>query len=185
LLSFFFFQAGLSIVISFAALYGTQEVGIAGAMFTLFFITLQLTAGFGAILFGYLQDRLGPMKALNLTLYIWILTIVLIYLLKPIASSLSIDPKILFIVFANFAGLCLGATQASARAIVGWLSPSNQSGEFYGFWGLSGKLAAVAGVLAFGGLQSLLPLKTAMLVCSVFFVVGLVINQTVRVPVEK
>lgn len=181
LLSFFFFQGGLMIVISFSALYGQQVVGISGALFTLFFVSLQITAALGSIFFGYLQDRIGALRTVNLTLVVWILTIIAIYFLEPIGKILGVtNLKILFLIIANFAGLCLGATQASVRAIIGLFSPRNQSGEFYGFWGFSGKLAAVFGVLVFGSVQTILDLRTALLACVSFFIIGLLLNSTVN-----
>jgi len=180
LTSLFFFSGGLSIVISFAALFGKQVYGIEGQWRTIFFVTLQLTAAGGAFLFGWLQSRIGAMPAVNITLFIWIGTILAIYFLEPLAALLGVaDLRTMFIIVGNFAGLCLGATQASSRAMVGLLSPPERSGEFFGFWGLSGKLASILAILTFGFLQRMFDLKTAMLLCASFFVVGLVLNFTV------
>ena len=180
LLSMLMFQAGVSIVISFAALYGTQEAGITGKWQAIFFITLQLSASTGAILFGFVQNKLGALRSINVTLVIWIITILLIYFLDDLAKLLRVqETQPLFIVVGNLAGLCLGATQSCARALVGMFSPAAKSGEFFGLWGLAGKFAAVLGIVMFGVLQTIFTLKTAMLACSTFFILGLFINQKV------
>lgn len=181
LISMLMFQAGVSIVISFAALYGTQEAGITGKWQAVFFITLQLSASAGAIAFGYIQNKIGALRSINITLVIWIITILLIYFLDIIADFLQVkETQVLFIAVGNLAGLCLGATQSCARAVVGMFSPQAKSGEFFGLWGLAGKFAAVLGIILFGFLQTIFSLKTAMLACCTFFVLGLLINQTVN-----
>jgi MFS transporter, UMF1 family len=180
LTAFFFFQGGLTIVISFAALYGEQVVHVDGKWQAIFFITLQITAAVGAFAFGYLQSRIGALRTVNITLLIWILAILLIYFLEDMAVMTGMDIKPLFVVVGNVAGLCLGATQASARSVVGLFAPAERSGEFFGFWGVAGKAAAVASMLSFGLLQYLFTLPIALLACSAFFVVGFAINCTVN-----
>lgn len=177
LVSFFFFQGGLAIVISFSSIYADQVVNLGSSWQAIFFITLQISAALGAFTFGYLQGFIGAVRTVSITLVIWIVTILLIYFLESLAEILQIENiKLLFVAVGNLAGLCLGATQASARALVGLFSPPSKSGEFYGFWGLAGKLAAVFAVVAFGVLQHLLNLKTAMLFCISFFIIGLILN---------
>ncbi len=182
LLSFFFFFGGLSIVISFAAIYAAQVVGItSGKWQTIFFLVINLSAAVGAVGFGYVQSRLGALKTVNLTLVVWIATVLMIYFLEDLGRLLGVsDLKLLFIGVANFAGVCLGATQSAARALVGLFSPPERSGEFFGFWGLAGKLSAVFSVLVFGFLQTVLSLHASMLACVSFFAIGLLLNRTVN-----
>ena len=59
-------------------------------------------------------------------------------------------------------------------------SPESKSGEFFGFWGLSGKLAAIPGLLILGYLQTLLGLQNAVLICSGFFLIALLVNRSVN-----
>lgn len=180
LTSFFFFQGGVTIVIAFAAIYGAQVMGVTGKYQAIFFVTLQLSAVLGSLFFGVLQDRWGALETVNLTLVIWIVMIVAIYCLEPFGKAFGIaDMRWYFIALGNGAGLCIGATQASARAIVGMLAPKERSGEYYGLWGLSGKLAAVFAMIAYGQLQIWMPLQEAMLLCVSFFVVGLAINRRI------
>ena len=182
LLSFFFFYGGLSIVISFSAMYAAQVVGLKDSTWQLiFFLVINVSAAVGAVLFGYVQSKIGALKTVDLTLLIWIATILGIYFLPQIAASFGTSElRYPFIAMGTMAGGCLGATQSASRALVGLLSPVERSGEFYGFWGLAGKLAAVSAVLSFGALQMAFDLETAMLLCSLFFVAGLLINRTVK-----
>ncbi|MBP9708463.1 MAG: MFS transporter [Oligoflexales bacterium] len=177
LLSFFFFQGGLVIVISFASLYGMQVVGITGIWQMIFFVSLQLTACLGALFFAWLQRLFGMLKSLNLTLVIWIATILAIGFLDEISDFLNYpNKKMLFIIMGNFAGLCIGATQSLVRSLVGVFSPPALAGEFFGFWGFFGKLAAVFALVSYGTLQKFLDLKSSLFFCTIFFVIGLLIN---------
>lgn len=180
LVAFFFFQGGLSIIISFAAIYASQVLNMTGDWQVRFFLVINLTAALGAIAFGLIQDKLGTIRTVNLTLYIWISTILFIYFLEPIGVWLQVeDLKNLFLVVGCLAGACLGATQSAARTLIGKFSPPARSGEFFGFWGFAGKMSAVTSILVFGFLQMRLSLQMSMLLCSSFFIIGRLINLTV------
>jgi UMF1 family MFS transporter len=75
---------------------------------------------------------------------------------------------------ANLAGLAMGASQASARALVGLFSPPSKSAEFFGFWGFSGKLSAILGILTFGALSyRFASNRLAILSTIIFFFLGI------------
>ncbi|WP_432741846.1 hypothetical protein ABXJ76_15860 [Methylobacter sp. G7] len=70
-----------------------------------------------------------------------------------------------FLLVGCVAGLSLGSCQSSTRTLVGLFTPLSRSAEYFGFWGLSMKLAGMAGLLAIGLLQILVGLKSAILFC--------------------
>jgi UMF1 family MFS transporter len=76
-------------------------------------------------------------------------------------------------VVGSIAGLGLGATQSACRAMVGIFAPESKSGEFFGLWGLTGRLAAIFGLMGLGFLQVSFGLKNAVLLCSIFFVISI------------
>lgn len=80
----------------------------------------------------------------------------------------------------GLAGVCLGATQSASRTLVAIFSPESKSAEFFGFWGLFGKLASIFGLLSLGLLQAWLGLRFAILLCSVFFFVALLLTLLVH-----
>ncbi len=182
LLSFLFSYAGLSIVISFAFIYGDQVIHWTPMAQVLMFVLTQLTAAAGAFLFGFVQDAWGTKKTYALTLVLWVIAIVLIAEVEGITNSInsllasSLKMQTVFLVIGSIAGLGLGATQSSCRALVGLFSPESKSGEFFGLWGLSGKFASITGLLGLGFLQSAVGLKKAIVVCAAFFIIALVIN---------
>ncbi len=186
LLSIFFSMASLGIVISFAFIYGAQEVKIEETHRVVMFVALQFTAAIGAILFGFIQDKLGALKTFNLTLVMWIVSIMAIFYVNHITDffnssfGLDLNVKWVFVGITCIAGMGLGSTQSSSRAIVGMLSPQSKIGEFYGLWGLSGKLAAAVGLFAVSFLQSIFDFKSSFLIIAIFFLFSLITNLFVN-----
>ncbi|TGK39672.1 MFS transporter [Leptospira andrefontaineae] len=181
LISLFFSMAALAIVIAFAFLYGNQEIKITSGQEAALFVFLQFFAMIGAIFFGFVQDKIGAKKTFNITLVFWIFCLIGIYFVREITNfvnGLGVDISVqwVFVIFGTLAGSGVGSTQSASRAIVGVFSPESKSGEFFGLWGLSGKLAAAIGVFAIGILQKIFDLRNAFLVVAVFFFISLIIN---------
>ncbi|TGK02918.1 MFS transporter [Leptospira langatensis] len=181
LISLFFSMAALAIVIAFAFLYGNQEIKITPDQEKALFILLQFFAMIGAIFFGVVQDKIGAKKTFNITLIFWIFCLIGIYFVREITSFVNglgadISVQWVFVILGTLAGSGVGSTQSASRAIVGIFAPESKSGEFFGLWGLSGKLAAAIGVFAIGILQKIFVLRNAFLVVAVFFFISLLIN---------
>lgn len=180
--SFFFSYAGLSIIISFAFIYGDQIIQWSAMSQTLMFVITQITAALGALAFGYIQDRFGAIKSYNITMVLWVFSVLLIYYTSDftawINSILGVQWKVesVFLFVGSLAGLGLGSTQSASRALVGYFSPESKSGEFFGFWGLFGKLSSIFGILGLGVLQSQLGLHDAILITAVFFFIAFLLT---------
>ncbi|EGV32879.1 major facilitator superfamily MFS_1 [Thiorhodococcus drewsii AZ1] len=185
LIAVFFSMSGISIVITYAFIYGAQVIGWDASVRTLMFVLVQLTAAAGAFGFGYIQDRIGALRTYLLTLIMWILAILLIYLTPSIAElahdrlGLDWEAQYVFLVVGCVAGASLGACQSTTRTLVGLFSPLSRSAELFGFWGLSMKLAGVFGLLAIGLLQAAFGLRQALLFCVLLFAVALLIARHV------
>lgn len=175
--SFFSAMAGLSIVVSFAFIYGDQIIHWSAGTKTAMFVITQFMAAFGALGFGVVQTRLGDIRTYALTLLVWTFTVGLIAGTTTIVDALggAVSAERFFLLVGCFAGLCLGATQSAARTIVALMSPSDRVGEFFGLWGLFGKLAAIFGLVSLGALQAHLGLQVSILLCGVFFLLAFVI----------
>jgi UMF1 family MFS transporter len=174
LLCTLFYQAGIQAVIALAAIYAQQVMGFSVRQTIELIFVVNITAAVGALLFGALQDRIGHVAAVALTLVGWLLMIVLAYAARG---------PLLFWFAANIAGLCMGASQSAGRALVGLLSPASRRAEFFGLWGFAVKLSAVFGPLTYGVGTWLTggDHRLAMLVVGAYFVIGLVILAGVRV----
>jgi UMF1 family MFS transporter len=176
LIAVVFYQAGIQAVVALAAIYAQQVMGFTTRDTLALILIVNVTAAAGAFLFGHVQDRLGHVLTLVLTMIGWIIAVVLAWLAEE---------PVLFWVAANVVGICLGSSQSAARALVAYLSPAARSAEFFGLWGLAVKLSAVLGPLTYGLVTwiSLGDHRLAILLTGTYFVVGLVIIG--RIDVER
>jgi UMF1 family MFS transporter len=169
-----FYQAGITTVIALAAIYATQVMGFTFEQTIFLILIVNFTAAAGAFGFGYLQDRIGHVRAMVLVLTGWIVMILIAYFA---------DDKPTFWVAANLAGLCMGAAQAAGRALVGYLSPPARLAEFFGLWGLAVKAASIFGPLTYGVVTWTFAgnHRLAILATGVYFVVGLLLLKSIDV----
>ena len=169
-----FYQAGIQTVIALAAIYAQQAMGFTTRDTLLLILVVNVTAALGAFGFGYVQDRLGHVRTIVVTLFGWILTVLLAWRAE--------DPA-LFWVAANMVGLCLGSSQSAGRALVGYLSPSGRQAEFFGLWGLAVKLSSILGPLTYGAVTWISggDHRLAILITGLYFVIGIVIIAGVDV----
>jgi UMF1 family MFS transporter len=162
---FFCYQCGLTSIIAFAGIVAERTFHFDTAQLITLFIALQLSSAGGAFLFGWIQDRIGGRRTIQITLVMWIGICIGAYL----AVS-----KGQFWVIALLAGLGIGSLQAASRAMVGLFAPPEKSAEFFGFWGLAGKAAYFVGPAVFGWISSASgSQRVAFLATLGFFVVGL------------
>lgn len=135
------YQSGVFAAIALAAIYAQEAMGFTAEDNIKLFFVVNGTAAVGAFAFGYVQDRLGHIRTIALTLCGWLLMTTI---------ALAADGRESFWVAANIAGLCLGSSQSASRALVGYLAPRQRHAEFFGLWGLAMKLAAIAGPMTYG-----------------------------------
>lgn len=182
LVSVFFAMAGIYIVISFAFIYGDQIVQWDESVRVLMFIVVQITAAAGAFSFGLLQDKIGAKLTYNLTLGLWFFAVLGIWGVTDLTHwfnnffGTAIEVQYMFLYIGVLAGLSLGSSQSASRALVGLFSPEEKSAEFFGFWGLSNKLAGVFGIVGLGLLQAQFGLQLSVLFCAALFLIGILVN---------
>ena len=169
-----FYYAGIQAVITLAAIYAQQVMHFTMQQTLVLILVVNVTAAIGAFAFGYVQDRIGHIQAISLTLVGWIVVVVLAW---------AAQEPTLFWVAANLAGICMGASQSAGRALVGLLSPATRRAEFFGLWGLAVKLSAILGPMTYGLVSWISggDHRLAILITGSYFLVGLVILGGVNV----
>ena len=174
LLCIVFYQAGIQAVIALAAIYAEQAMHFETQQTITMIFAVNITAALGAFIFGNVQDRIGHVRAISATLVGWLIVILLAW---------AAQGPGLFWVAANLAGICLGASQSAARALVGLLSPETRHAEFFGLWGLAVKFSSILGPITYGLVTWLSEgdHRLAMLITGSYFVVGLIILAGVNV----
>ncbi len=169
-----FYQGGVAVAITLAAIYAEQVIGFKQQETMVLIFVLNIAAAAGAFGCGYLQDRVGHKLALGITLVGWVATCIIAAITTTKGG---------FWYAAAIAGACMGSSQSAGRALAGLFAPPRQLGEFFGLWTFATRLASIVGPLSYGaitwatgGNQRIAIASTAVL-----FVVGLVILMRVDV----
>jgi UMF1 family MFS transporter len=169
-----FYQAGIQAVITLAAIYAQQAMHFTTQQTIMLIFVVNITAAIGAFLFGHLQDRIGHIPTIALTLLGWIIMVLLAW---------SAQTPAMFWLAANLAGICMGSSQSAGRALVGLLSPATRRAEFFGLWGMAVKLSSILGPVTYGLVSwiSQGDHRLAILITGSYFVAGLAILFGVNV----
>ena len=176
LICILFYQAGITAVVALAAIYAEQAMKFTMQQTIVLILVVNVTAAIGAFAFGYLQDAIGHVRAVGLTLVGWIVMV----LIAGLATNAT-----MFWVAANLAGLCMGSAQAAGRAVVGYLAPPARLAEFYGLWGLAVKAASIFGPLTYGAVTWIFAgnHRLGIFATGVYFVIGLLLLR--KIDVER
>ena len=174
LICLLFYQAGITAVVALAAIYAEQAMKFTMQQTIVLILVVNITAAIGAFGFGYLQDAIGHVRAVALTLVGWI-AMVLIAGFSQTAAS--------FWLAANLAGVCMGSAQAAGRAVVGYLAPPARLAEFFGLWGLAVKAASIFGPLTYGAVTWIFAgnHRLGIFATGVYFVIGLVLLRGIDI----
>ena len=135
------YQGGVAVAITLAAIYAEQVIGFEPQETMVLIFVLNIAALVGSLVLGYAQDRIGHKLALSLTLWGWVITCVVA------AMSTS---KEMFWWAAILAGVCMGSSQSTGRAMAALFSPSQRLAEFYGLWAFAIRLASILGPMGYG-----------------------------------
>ncbi len=161
----FAYACGSFTVIVLAAVYAREVFGF-GTTETMALIGLLNLAGAGgAFGFGQLQDRRGSVPALGLSLLLWGVSLGMAY---------GAQTRSAFWGAALGVGVALGGSQSVGRALLGLLSPPGRLAEFYGFWGMTLRLAALVGPVSYGVIAELTGgnLRLGLLSTAAYFLGG-------------
>jgi UMF1 family MFS transporter len=167
------YYCGINTVVVLAAVYAQEVIGFDTQETITLVMVVNITAALGAFLCGQMQDRLGSIRTLALTLVVWIMAMGLAYRTESRGG---------FWLAANLVGIAMGSSQSSGRALIGQFAPPGRAAEFFGLWGLAGRLAAIVGPLSYGLITYLTAgdHRLAIISTAVFFVAGLVLLATVN-----
>lgn len=134
--------------------------------------------GFPATLvYGKIGDKLGPKIGIYLTLSVYIMVCIGAYFMK---STLH------FYFLAATIGLVQGGVQSLSRSLYAQLIPKDMASEFFGFYNMLGKFAAVLGPFLMGTIALLTKNpRFSMLGLIILFVLGGVLLSFVDVKEGK
>jgi UMF1 family MFS transporter len=167
------YQSGVSTVVVVAAIYAQEVMGFDTQSLIILIMVVNATAAVGALICGYLQDKIGSVPTLALTLLIWIVAIT--------AANFAHESAQMWLI-GNLIGLAMGASQSIGRALVSKFSPVERAGEFLGLWGVVNRLSAIVGPLSYGLINYLNHgnHRLSMSATLVFFIFGLLLLTKVN-----
>ncbi|HUD70742.1 MAG TPA: MFS transporter [Dongiaceae bacterium] len=173
LVAFVLYNDGVMTVISFAAIYAMHVIGFTTQQVTVLFLVTQLTAFAGAFAAGWMVDRIGARPTIMITLVLWCGVVTAAYLARTVPA---------FFAVGCLASIGMGSTQTASRSLMGLLVPPGRSAEFFGFYGLTGKISAIFGPVIYGWVASQAGSeRPAVLSVAPFFLIGMLLLMTVDV----
>jgi UMF1 family MFS transporter len=165
------YEDGVNTVFVFAAIFAAAVLAMTPAQILLFFIVANVASGIGAVALGRMTDRLGPKRMIAVTL---------IGMIGVVIWAAAVQTAAGFYAMGLAAGVLLGVNQSASRALLAAFTPPLHSAEFFGFFALVGKFAAVLGPLVYGEIAGAAGNhRLAVLSISLFFVVGLLLLRRV------
>ena len=135
-LAFFFYIDGVHTIISMATSYGAS-VGIDSTQLVLALLVTQFVAFPSAIMYG----RLATVKGTRLMIKVGVVA----YACITVFAAFFLTNALTFWILAVAVGLFQGGIQACSRSYYGKLIPKEHSNEYFGFFDVFGKYAAVLG----------------------------------------
>jgi UMF1 family MFS transporter len=140
LLGYWLYIDGVHTVIRMAIDYG-MSIGLDSNRLIVALLVVQFVGFPAAIVFGKMGQKLGPKTGI----YIGIAAYILIT-----AWAYYLDSEIEFFGMAVAIGLVQGGIQSLSRSFYTRIIPKGQSAEFFGFYNMVGKFAAVLGPFLVG-----------------------------------
>lgn len=140
LLAYFFYIDGVGTVIAMSTAYGS-DLGIGAETLLIVLFVTQVVAAPFAMLYGRLAQKFSAKKMLYVGIIVYIIVCIYAYFLKT-----TLD----FWILAMLVASSQGGIQALSRSYFGKLIPKQNANEFFGFYNIFGKFAAIIGPLLVG-----------------------------------
>lgn len=137
LVAYFFYIDGVNTIIKMATSVGS-DLGVSDDSLIIILLVSQLVAFPCSIIYGILARRFGNKNVVFLGIMTYIIICVF-------ALHLKTDSD--FLLLAIMVGTAQGGIQALSRSFFGQLIPKEKANEFFGFYNICGKFAAILGPL--------------------------------------
>lgn len=166
------FNDGLVTVFAFGGIYAAGTFGMSLSEVIVFGVVLNVAAGLGAVIFGFLDDKIGGKKTIMLTL-----------IALSIATAMAVwAPDRTWLWTAGvLIGIFVGPNQSASRSLMARFVPAKHQAEFFGFFAFSGKVTSFMGPILLGTVTAMFQSQRAGVATIVlFFVIGGLLMMTVN-----
>jgi UMF1 family MFS transporter len=140
LIAYFFYIDGVNTIITMSTAYGS-DLGITSTNLLIILFATQVVAAPFAILYGKLADKFKGKTMLLVGIFVYIIICTYAYFLKT-----TLD----FWILAMLVASSQGGIQALSRSYFAKLVPKENANEFFGFYSIFYKFAAILGPFLVG-----------------------------------
>lgn len=169
LFAYFFYIDGVNTIIKMCVPYAQGTLGLdSGDTFMLLGILLiiQLVAFPFAILYGYLANKYSTRRMIIVAICTYIFTV---------GFALVMNQLWHVFVLGALIGSAQGGIQALSRSYFAKVIPKENANEFFGFYNVFGKFAAILGPWAMFQVSEMVNVRLSILVLVPLFIIGLLI----------
>lgn len=174
LLGYFLYIDGVDTIIKMVVPYAQDVLGTELDMFLLlgFLLVIQIVAFPFALLYGKLASRFGTMKMIRVAIITYIVAVFYSYFLSGFRD---------IFVLGFFIASAQGGIQALSRSYYARIIPKENSNEFFGFYNIFGKFAAILGPFIMALIQDITgKARFSILGILPLFIIGFMI--TLKLP---
>ncbi len=175
MIAYFFYIDGVHTIIKLSTSYGT-DLGISSTQLVLALLVTQFVAFPSAIIYGRLSSKYGTRRML--------LIAIAAYFGITLFAALFLRTATEFWILAILVGMFQGGIQALSRSEFGKLCPKDRANEYFGFFDIFGKYAAILGTFLVGTFTALTGNSSlGVLSIAILFIVGFIVM--LKVPDNK
>jgi len=165
-----FFNDGLITIFALGGVYAVGTLDFSFEEVMMLGIVLNFCAGIGSFLFGYIEDKIGANKVINISLIVLMAATFIAYYSPETSNS-----KEWFWVAGVLLGLMVGPNQSCSRSLMARLTPKEKQNEFFGFFALTGKATSFLGPLFFGIVTKFHSQQMALWVVIALLLIGFIL----------
>jgi UMF1 family MFS transporter len=179
LLAFFIYSMGVQTVMQMATLFGIQEIqNMPESGLIISVLIIQFIAVAGSYGFSFLSGKMGNVKALAVSLIIWIVICIIAYFIYHPWE---------FYALAALVGLVMGGIQSLSRSTYSkMLPPTKDLASYFSFYDITEKIGVVIGTFSFGWIVGITgSMRNSVFALLLYFLIGLIIITRVKYNWKK
>ncbi len=172
--AFFIYSMGVQTLMIMAVLFAKKEItGLKDDNLIISVLLIQFVGIAGSYLFSFISLKIGNIKAIGVSLLIWIGICIGAYKFVYTPDA--------FYVVACAVGLVMGGIQSLSRSTYSKLLPvTNDNASYFSFYDLCEKIGIIIGMFSFGAIEGITGgMRNSLLALIVFFIGGFLILLTI------
>ena len=178
LISFFLLSIGVQTIILMAAIFGSSELGLPTMNLIVTILLVQIVAILGAFVFSRISEKWGNIKALKVTILIWMVVCFAAFMLDKNQENVAYY----FYGLGVLLGFVQGAIQSLTRSTYSKLLPDTEDhATYFSFYDVTEKIAIVLGTFVYGFLYEITDsMQWSVLCLAIFFLASFIVLSTLK-----